>query len=161
MRRSERRRRTVSARMTGGKLVVYLPAGMTQAQEAHWVAKMAATVDARRRKAELNGDGQLQRRAQELNREYFGGCLEWLELSYVTNQVSRFGSCSPASGRIRISDQVATMPRFVRDYVLMHELAHLIKSNHSAEFWALVNRYPLTERARGYLMAKGMEEEAG
>lgn len=82
-------------------------------------------------------------------------------MRYVKNQNSRFGSCTPADGTIRLSDRLATMPTWVRDYVLVHELAHLLEANHGPNFWKLVNRYPLTERARGYLMAVGLESDAG
>lgn len=160
VRRSDRRHRTVSARLRDGKLVVYLPARMSRAEEEHWVQTMLERFKARNLRSKLNSDGDLQRRAMELNRLYFGGHLKWSSLKYVTNQNSRYGSCSPADSTIRISSALAEMPRWVRDYVLVHELAHLVEANHSKEFWALVNRYPLTERARGYLMAKGMEEES-
>jgi predicted metal-dependent hydrolase len=159
VRRSDRRHRTVSARLRDGKLVVYLPARMSKAEEARWVETMVKRFEARSLRSRLNSDGDLQRRAIELNRLYFGGRLKWTSLSYVTNQNSRYGSCSPHEGSIRISSALAEMPRWVRDYVLVHELAHLLEANHSKDFWALVNRYPLTERARGYLMAKGMEEQ--
>lgn len=159
VRRSERRHRTVSARLRDGKLVVYLPASMSRAEEQRWVVEMARRFEARALRRRLNEDGELQRRAGELNREYFGGRLQWASLEYVTNQGSRYGSCSPGEGSIRISSALAGMPRWVRDYVLVHELAHLVEPNHSKRFWALVNRYPLAERARGYLMAKGMEEK--
>ncbi len=160
VRRSERRHRTVSARLRDGKLVVYLPARMSKTEEERWVQTMLERFEARRLRSRLNTEGDLQRRAAELNRLYFEGRLRWASLKYVTNQNSRYGSCSPGEGTIRISSVLAEMPRWVRDYVLVHELAHLEQPNHSKEFWALVNRYPLTERARGYLMAKGMEEEA-
>ncbi|MEX0789746.1 MAG: M48 family metallopeptidase [Actinomycetota bacterium] len=160
VRRSERRQRTVSARLRDGKLVVYLPAGMSRAEEDRWVTTMLERFEARSLRRRLNTDGDLQRRAAELNKLYFDGRLKWASLKYVTNQNTRYGSCSPGEATIRISSVLADMPRWVRDYVLVHELAHLVQPNHSKEFWALVNRYPLTERARGYLMAKGMEEEA-
>lgn len=158
VRRSERRHRTVSARLRDGKLVVYLPARMSRAEEDRWVQAMVERFEARRLRSRLNSEEDLQRRAAELNRLYFDGRLEWASVRYVTNQNFRYGSCSPAEGTIRISAVLAEMPRWVRDYVLVHELAHLVEPNHSKNFWALVNRYPLTERARGYLMAKGMEE---
>ena len=79
---------------------------------------------------------------------------------YVDNQAKRFGSCAPSRGTIRISRRLTTMPGWVLEYVVMHELAHLEEANHGANFWQLVNQYPLSERARGYLMAVGLEEEA-
>ncbi|MBK7215518.1 MAG: M48 family metallopeptidase [Candidatus Promineofilum sp.] len=105
-------------------------------------------------------DEVLEKRAQEINRKYFNGRLRWQSVRYVTNQNSRFGSCTPEDGTIRLSHRLATMPVWVRDYVLVHELAHLVEGNHGKRFWKLVNRYPLTERARGYLMAVGMGAEA-
>lgn len=159
-RRSARRKRTISARLEGDRLVVQVPSGLTAEQERQWAERLGARIVAARRRRELNNDGELIARARELNREYFGGRLRLREVRYVTNQQGRFGSCSPSNGTIRVSDRVARMPPWVRDAVLVHELAHLVEPNHSDRFWALANRYPLMERARGYLIAVGMEEDA-
>jgi predicted metal-dependent hydrolase len=69
----------------------------------------------------------------------------------VANQNGRWGSCTPADRTIRISEKVRDMPSWVTDYVILHELVHLIVPGHNARFWHLVGRYPRTERARGYL----------
>ncbi len=159
IRRSERRRKTISARREGDRLIVYLPTGLTPRQEQDWVERMRRRVALGEQRQRLNSDGELATRAEQLNQRYFDGALRPKSVTFVTNQNTRFASCSPTSGAIRLSHRLAEMPTWVLDYVLVHELAHLQIPNHSARFWRLVKRYPLTERARGFLIAKGMEGE--
>jgi predicted metal-dependent hydrolase len=156
--RSRKRKKTVQAREENGKIYVYLPAGMSREEEKKYVEELVKKMERRKRRRELNSDESLSRRAQELNEKYFGGKLEF-EIKYVTNQSRRFGSCTPQDKKIRISDRLVDMPSWVRDYVIVHELAHLIQPDHSKKFWEMVNRYKYTERARGYLMAVGMESD--
>ena len=158
--RSARRRRTISARLDGDRLIVQVPAGLSPAEERAWAEKLGGRILATRRRRELNREGDLSARAQVLNAHYFEGRLQIADVRYVTNQQQRFGSCTPSQGTIRISDRVATLPPWVRDAVLVHELAHLTEPNHSRRFWKLANRYPLMERARGYLMALGLDDDA-
>lgn len=159
--RSVRRRRTIGARLDGDRLIVQVPTGLSAAEERAWAEKLGSKILAAKRRRELNTDGELRARAEALNARYFEGKLQWVDVRYVTNQNSRFGSCTPSQGTIRISDRVSKLPPWVRDAVLVHELAHLVEGNHSRKFWRLANKYPLMERARGYLMAIGLEEDAG
>ena len=158
--RSKKRKKTVSAREVDGVFVVQAPADMDDTELQPIIKNLQQRWQKKQAKAELD-DQALHRRAQELNKQYFGSKLKWKSVKWVTNQNSRFGSCTPARGTIRLSHRLATMPTFVRDYVLVHELAHLLEANHGPKFWKLVNRYPKTERARGYLMAVGLEELEG
>jgi len=154
--RSARRRKTISARMEGDMMVVRAPQHMSEKELNEAIENLKARIQRRQQARELS-NADLEARAQALNRRYFGGKLHWNSIRWVTNQQKRYGSCTPSQGSIRISHRVGQMPRFVQDYVLMHELAHLVEGNHGPRFWALVNRYPRTERARGYLMATGLE----
>ena len=156
--RSSKRRRTISARIEGNRLILQVPAGLSPSEEQSWAEKLGSRILATRRRRELNQDGDLAARAQELNTRFFEGRLQFADVRYVTNQQHRFGSCTPSQGTIRISDRVAKLPTWVRDAVLVHELAHLAEANHSRRFWKLANRYPLMERARGYLMAIGLDD---
>jgi predicted metal-dependent hydrolase len=133
---------------------------MSAAEEGEWVRTMVARVSAseqRRRRS----DGDLEQRALELSRDHLGGRAVPASVRWVGNQRSRWGSCTPADGSIRLSDKLRGMPGWVVDYVLLHELAHLLQPGHGPQFWALLEGYPRLERARGYLQgvsaASGLE----
>jgi predicted metal-dependent hydrolase len=80
-------------------------------------------------------------------------------IRWVTNQEGRWGSCTPTDRTIRISSRLVGEPGWVLDYVIVHELAHLVVQGHDRAFWDLVERYPRTERARGFLIARGLESD--
>ncbi|HEX2030801.1 MAG TPA: M48 family metallopeptidase [Actinomycetota bacterium] len=156
--RSPRRSKTITAERRGGRVVVRLPAGLTRAEERRWVDRMVTRLAERERLDRLNARRELEAAARRLNERYFGGRLRWRSIRYVANQRDRFGSCTPDDRTIRISNRVADMPPWVREYVVMHELTHLLVPSHSPRFWRIVRRYPLAERARGFLIARGLEE---
>jgi predicted metal-dependent hydrolase len=155
--RSPRRKKTISAEIVGDALVVSIPESLSRADEHEWVSRMSARMAQRRRKERLNADGHLTRKAAELADLYVDG-VRPSSIAWVETQRSRWGSCSPEDGTIRLSLALADYPAWVRDYVIVHELAHLKVADHSDSFWEIVNRFPSTERARGFLIAKGMEE---
>lgn len=69
----------------------------------------------------------------------------------VRNQRHRWGSCS-TSGAISLNWRLITMPEWVRDYVMYHELMHVERMDHSTAFWALVKRVcPNYQEARRWL----------
>ena len=158
--RSARRRKTVSAELQNGVLVVRAPASMSDKELAPVIEKLQARLAKQVKKAPIS-DELLEKRARMLNRTYFNGRFHWQSIRFVTNQNKRFGSCTPSQGTIRLSERLAKMPQWVLDYVIVHEMAHLEEANHGSRFWNLVYAYPLTERARGYLMAVGLEDVSG
>ncbi len=158
--RSRQRVKTVSAQFRDGKLRVLVPAHLSKDEEAHYVAKVRAQVERHETKRLLNDGEPLRKRAAALNAKYFGGKLEIASATYVTNQNSRFGSCSVHRKTIRLSHVLAEFPAWVRDYVLMHEMAHLLEPSHNRRFWEIVNRYPRTQEARDYLKQWAREQHA-
>lgn len=151
--RSSKRRKTVSARIVDGRVVVRMPHGMTKAQEEEYVTSLVARLERQRDASSVD----LGSRAEVLAHRYalpVPSSIRW-----VSNQSSRWGSCTPASSEIRISDRIASFPQWVLDAVIVHELAHLVHLGHTNEFWELANRYPKTERAYGFLIAKQMADD--
>ncbi|MEV6347837.1 M48 family metallopeptidase [Actinoplanes sp. NPDC051851] len=153
VRRSQRRRRTVSAYRDGERVVVLIPDRFSRAEETEWVERMLARLAAREERLSSTDD-ELLIRARRLTARFLADHADRVapaSVRWVTNQNGRWGSCTPDDATIRISHRIQEMPDWVIDYVLLHELAHLVVPSHNAAFWDLVNRFPKAERARGYL----------
>ena len=158
VRRSRKRLRTVTAYRDGERTIVAIPARFTPAQEREWVHRMVTRLaDAERRRRP--SDEELAVRSAELSTRYLDGRAKPTSVNWSGNQGGRWGSCTPGDGTIRISTRVRGMPRWVIDYVLLHELVHLLHAGHGPDFWAVLESYPRTARARGFLEGVTFGEE--
>ena len=155
VRRSTRRKRTVSAYREGERIVVLIPARFSRREEANWVERMVQDVEAREERVKRRGPGAsdeaLLERAADLNRRHLDGLAVPSSIRWVDTMATRWASCTPVDRTIRMSSRLREFPSWVIDYVVLHELAHLLVPGHGADFWALVERYDRTERARGFL----------
>jgi hypothetical protein len=134
-----------------------------QADLERQVAEIVEQVKRRRARVRARADTDLEERARQINERYFGGEIDWHSIRWATNMKKRLGSCTvsgPTDGDIRISRQIHGWPEWVVDYVIAHELAHRKHRNHSAEFWAFLARYPLAERARGFVLGVAFQQGA-
>lgn len=160
VRRSRRRTATVSAYRDGERTIVAIPARFSRAQEREWVAKMLARLEDKERRRRPS-DEELSARARELSVKYLDGKARPGSVRWSTNQGRRWGSCTLLDGSIRISTRVQGMPGWVLDYVLLHELAHLLHAGHGPEFWKILEAYPRTDRARGFLEGTSFAQDGG
>lgn len=164
MRRSRRRTRTLTVFREGGRLVAVVPERLSSSQQNELIPPLVQRFLRSEAKRGLPQAGdQLNEHALALYRRYLapltGQDPPGFHVSWSSRQQHRWGSCSAWSGEIRLSERLRTMPSWVTDYVLIHELAHLHQPNHSAEFHRLVASYPDRERAKAYLL--GFQHGAG
>lgn len=148
--RSPRRRRTVAAHREGERIIVSVPARISRAEEAKWVSLLVARVLDGERRLRPSDDDLLER-ARYLSQRYLGGRAVPASVRWVDNMASRWGSCTPVDATIRLSRRLLGMPEYVVDYVLLHELAHLLVPGHGPAFWAELAGYQRLERAKGFL----------
>ncbi|MDO5077280.1 M48 family metallopeptidase [Corynebacterium sp.] len=147
--RSARRRRSVQAQFVDGRIQVRVPAAMSAAEEEAVVARVVAKLQ----RNTPRSDADLIALAHNLNAAHLQGQAQFRSIRWVRNQHKRWGSCSPATGDIRISHRLQEVPEYVLAAVVVHELVHTFISGHTAEFWSWADRVPHAERAKGYLEA--------
>lgn len=150
--RSQRRHKTSAARIVDGVIEVRIPAWLSASQEAQTVGDLVARL---RKSTDLNDAAtDLVVRSAELARQF--GLPRPQSIRWVTNQQKRWGSCTPSTREIRISSRLRSAPAYVLDYVIVHELAHLVEHDHGPQFKHLEARFPQRERAEGFLEAMSL-----
>jgi predicted metal-dependent hydrolase len=151
--RGTRRRKHVEAVLVGDRLRVSFPHWMSQAEAQRTAEELKARMQRRLDASRID----VAARARRLARRH--GFPRPRSVEWSDNQFARWGSCTPETRAIRVSSRLAAYPPWVLDYVLVHELAHLIEREHNTTFDALVDRYPLAERAKGFLIAKDLDPD--
>lgn len=71
---------------------------------------------------------------------------------FLQRMKTKWGSCNPARGNIRLNTELVKKPKDLLEYVVVHEMAHLIEPTHSARFTAILDEhYPHWREARAEL----------
>lgn len=136
--------------------------------EAAFIDKTFAERDRGRAPPKVTSDPELTARARVLLAKYLPeiappASIQWSLRMKCSRRRAKWGVCYPSKRAIRISAVLKQLPGWVRDSVIVHELAHLKERNHGPEFWKLANRYPGTAKERAFLrqyMAT-LEDDAG
>lgn len=149
VRTSTRRRKTATAFWENGKIVVVIPAHVRRADRKELVDWLVRRMLSKRPRAAAS-DGALEQRAATLADRYVDG-VRPRSIRWVTNQGKRWGSCSTQTGDIRLSHRLRSVPDWVLDATIVHELAHLVHADHSPNFYAIADRYPRQKDAIVFL----------
>ncbi len=149
IRSSNRRRKSGVAYWENGRIVVVVPGRMSRSASETFAKQLAEGLLSRSATRHAS-DGALAARAAELGDRYFDG-VRPASIRWSTRQLKRWGSCSLHSREIRIAARLQTVPEWVLDAVIVHELAHLIEANHTARFYSLTARYERHDEAHVYL----------
>ncbi len=148
--RSTRRRARASAFARDGHVVVQLPAHLPTDVAEQTIADLVARVTRRDRARRRGDDAWLGGRARVAGDRWLDG-VHPTSVTWSNRMTRRWASATPATGAIRISTVAAAFPDRVLDYLLVHELAHLVEPNHGSAFHDLVAGYPDADWARGFL----------
>ena len=149
IRASARRRKTGVAFWEGGHVVVVVPERMSRATRDSFADQLVKQLLERTGRRHAS-DAGLAARAAALADHYLDG-IRPSSIRWSSRQQRRWGSCSLHSREIRIASRLQTVPEWVLDGVIVHELTHLLEAGHTARFHELANSYPRQVDAHTYL----------
>lgn len=139
-------RSSSTAKLNGNHIEIKLDDKLINRDKSDCIKKLISRVLAKRYQKEI------EQRLRLINKHYFGHNVKNVRLKYNR---TNWGSCSN-NGNINISTRLLIAPDWVRDYVIVHELAHLNEMNHSSNFWAIVDKvYPKYKKAERWLKLHG------
>ena len=154
-------RKSISIKVTDGNVTVKAPRGVSRKYIDGLVNKHRAWIEQtlirERRRAETENepdDEKIKAMKREAKVYFTEKCAHYANIMGVeygtvkiTGAKTRYGSCS-AKGNICFSYRLMFFPDSVRDYVVVHELAHRIEMNHSPRFYAVIERFMPDYRER-------------
>jgi hypothetical protein len=143
--------KNVNARLRDATLHVSAPLRMPQAELDRVVVELARKLVRRVHAHKVNAAEDALALARRVAAR-FPKPPEVARVLFVTTQIARWGSYSPATRTIRLNAALREMPRWVLEAVVAHELAHVTHHDHSPAFWALTRHVcPETDRADAFL----------
>ncbi|WP_022871188.1 M48 metallopeptidase family protein [Yaniella halotolerans] len=157
---SARRKKTISAKMHDGMIELSVPLRMRDADIVRSGTALISKLKSRQRQTPRS-DSELYSRAEHLARVWLGSEVMPTSVVWSDRQTTLWGSCTVATGAIRISTMLHGMPQWVIDGVLVHELAHLKYTDHGQEFRDFAARYPRMSEANAFLDGVSFAQHRG
>ena len=126
----DKNRQGVLAELKSHDILIYLPDPISSSNKSKYCAQAISKLLSKRYLSAM------KLRVLELNAQHFKKEVKGVQ---IRNNSSNWGSCS-SQGNISLNSKLLLTPAWVRDYIIIHELAHLVEHNHSNKYWALVER---------------------
>ena len=151
-----------------GQVIISAPWGFPLSRIESFVVKKASWIRAKREQVLSSPRALAEHASDEEKRQWrlvVEACVppliaEWEPILGVKaktvvyrNMKSRWGSCQPSTGRICINTRLALYPPECLEYVVVHELCHLLVANHGPEFHRLMGRVMPDWKRRKQLLA--------
>lgn len=144
--KEELSRKTAVGELKVNVIFIQLPSGINGFQKQKLCSTIISRIMANVFHKEISD------RVMEINKQFFNKTIKSVRLKHNS---SNWGSCS-SKNNINLSTRLLLTPQFITDYIIVHELAHLVYMDHSDKYWKLVGKImPEYEKAELWLKKNG------